>query len=529
MQVNLEMIYTRMQEEAVAAFSFYCGNRTITGAGIFPEDNEIARESGHLLVGTLEELLELDGREKLEGISVIAVDTQHIFQQQSGPASYRNACSKLDRMSEYLDYLIVQGGNVREWISKANRIIERYQEQNQNLMLSVIREEPLSEILGICSEIMDNPVILYDSGMNVIAVGGNCEKLIEDSEWRETLEKGYLSEHFIKNFKESGGLRSAGTTHRTAYINPGNGGLPSICCNLYHEDEKFAVFAVVETDIKLLPVHSILLEYLKELIYRRVFSENRQHKEKYSQLKNMLTGRLQGQSLEPGALNYSLKQQRWGREDGFYLLKVQMSKEDVATDMQLYVINLIEKVLKGCIPLQLGSDLYFIFNEKKTENFEEKLVLVNEKLVKYKLNSSVSYRFPDIINIYEQAYLTTAAIRLGTRIDREKYFYPYSKYRIIHIMDILAEKIDLKLLCNPEILHLHENDKDGILMQSFYVYMKENMSLSKAAEILNIHKSTLGYRLLKVERMVTLNLNDSDVRQSILLSCEILQYLNTYK
>ena len=98
MQVNLEMIYTRMQEEAVAAFSFYCGNRTITGAGIFPEDNEIARESGHLLVGTLEELLELDGREKLEGISVIAVDTQHIFQQQSGPASYRNACSKLDRM-----------------------------------------------------------------------------------------------------------------------------------------------------------------------------------------------------------------------------------------------------------------------------------------------------------------------------------------------------------------------------------------------------------------------------------------------
>ncbi|MCJ7845833.1 helix-turn-helix domain-containing protein [Blautia sp. NSJ-175] len=154
---------------------------------------------------------------------------------------------------------------------------------------------------------------------------------------------------------------------------------------------------------------------------------------------------------------------------------------------------------------------------------------MKEKLVKYKLNSSVSYRFPDIINIYEQAYLTTAAIRLGTRIDREKYFYPYSKYRIIHIMDILAEKIDLKLLCNPEILHLHENDKDGILMQSFYVYMKENMSLSKAAEILNIHKSTLGYRLLKVERMVTLNLNDSDVRQSILLSCEILQYLNTYK
>lgn len=529
MQVNLEMIYARMQEEAVAAFSFYCGNCSLYSACMFPDKSETARESGHLLVGTLEELLTLDGQENLEGISVIAVDSQHIFHQQSGLVSYRNACSKLDRMSEYLDYLIVQDGSVREWVFKANQIIERYQEQNQKLMTSIIREAPLSEILDISSEIMDNPVILYDSGMNVLAVGGDPKKIMEDPEWRETLDKGYLSEHFIRTFKENGGLYSAGTTHITAYIDPGNGGLPSICCNLYHEDKKFAVFAVVEADIKLLPVHGFLLEYLKDLIYRRVFRENRQHAEKYSQLKNMLTGRLQGQSLEPGALNYFLKQQRWGREDGFYLLKVQMSEEDVAADMQRYVINLIEKVIKGCIPLQLGSDLYFIFNEKKTEDFKEKLESVKEKLIKNKLNSSISYRFPDIINIYEQACLTTEAIRLGTRIDREKYFYPYNQYRIAHIMDILAEKIDLKLLCNPEILHLHENDKDGILMQSFYVYMKENMSLSKAAEILNIHKSTLGYRLLKVEKMVTLNLNDSDIRQSILLSCEILQYLDIYK
>ena len=62
MQVNLEMIYARMQEEAVAAFSFYCGNCSLYSACMFPDKSETARESGHLLVGTLEELLHWTGR-----------------------------------------------------------------------------------------------------------------------------------------------------------------------------------------------------------------------------------------------------------------------------------------------------------------------------------------------------------------------------------------------------------------------------------------------------------------------------------
>ena len=65
----------------------------------------------------------------------------------------------------------------------------------------------------------------------------------------------------------------------------------------------------------------------------------------------------------------------------------------------------------------------------------------------------------------------------------------------------------------------------GKLVDSLYYYLLCGKGLAAAARRLKIHKSTLGYRLLKIEDIVHLDLKDERICQMAVYSCEIVRYL----
>ncbi|MCD7956893.1 MAG: helix-turn-helix domain-containing protein [Lachnospiraceae bacterium] len=53
--------------------------------------------------------------------------------------------------------------------------------------------------------------------------------------------------------------------------------------------------------------------------------------------------------------------------------------------------------------------------------------------------------------------------------------------------------------------------------------------MTKAAKEMNVHKSTLGYRLHKAEDIAGLDIEDAGVRQKVIFSCEIIHYLKSFE
>ncbi len=64
-------------------------------------------------------------------------------------------------------------------------------------------------------------------------------------------------------------------------------------------------------------------------------------------------------------------------------------------------------------------------------------------------------------------------------------------------------------------------------MYSLYIYLKNEKSLVLASKILNIHRSTLIYRLNKINEIIKVDLDDADIRFHMILSFEILRYLES--
>ncbi len=58
------------------------------------------------------------------------------------------------------------------------------------------------------------------------------------------------------------------------------------------------------------------------------------------------------------------------------------------------------------------------------------------------------------------------------------------------------------------------------------VYLEQNLSFRKCADLLNIHRNTAEYQIRKIEKALDLDFSDHKIRQQFLLAFQIMDYLD---
>ena len=72
-----------------------------------------------------------------------------------------------------------------------------------------------------------------------------------------------------------------------------------------------------------------------------------------------------------------------------------------------------------------------------------------------------------------------------------------------------------------------DREKNTDYYHTLRVYLENERSIPRTSEALIIHRTTLQYRLEKIEQLTRLNLDSEDVRIYLMLSYKILNYVNT--
>lgn len=123
------------------------------------------------------------------------------------------------------------------------------------------------------------------------------------------------------------------------------------------------------------------------------------------------------------------------------------------------------------------------------------------------------------------AYLqAVSAVRYGMMLNPEAGIYFYSHYYIYEMLedykkryaldDMFVQK--LRLLRDPE-----EERYDNLSLLRNYLLTER--SISSTAKIMHMHRNSVIYRLNKIQEILTLDLNDPDVRLRLLISFKILE------
>ena len=120
--------------------------------------------------------------------------------------------------------------------------------------------------------------------------------------------------------------------------------------------------------------------------------------------------------------------------------------------------------------------------------------------------------------------------------DPEQRIYRFEDYSMYQIVGLCVDNLkalhggDPVYLCHPGVITLVAYDsKNGTnLFQVLFTFLKNVRNLTQTARALFFHRNTLQHKIEKIESIIGEDLDSSAIRQRLMFSCTVVEYIQKY-
>lgn len=151
------------------------------------------------------------------------------------------------------------------------------------------------------------------------------------------------------------------------------------------------------------------------------------------------------------------------------------------------------------------------------------------------INAAVSYSTRDFGKLRTLFLITKRILYIAPRLKLEpnKHLFHHDRYAVYYILDLCSQRYiqlhghsDIIYLVHPAIIQLTRYDAvhDTGLRDLLYYYILNSGNLAKTAADAHMHRNTVINRMKKLQSLVPLNLEDGELCQRLLFSCQIVKY-----
>lgn len=120
--------------------------------------------------------------------------------------------------------------------------------------------------------------------------------------------------------------------------------------------------------------------------------------------------------------------------------------------------------------------------------------------------------------------------------DPQERIYRFEDYSMYQIIGLCVDNCrafhggDPVYLCHPGVITLVAADRKEKtnLYQVLYTYLKNDRNLTQTARELFFHRNTLQHKIEKIESIIGESLDSSAIRQRLMFSCMVVEYIQKY-
>ena len=121
--------------------------------------------------------------------------------------------------------------------------------------------------------------------------------------------------------------------------------------------------------------------------------------------------------------------------------------------------------------------------------------------------------------------------------DPDERIYRFADYSMYQIVGLCVDNCrmfhggDPVYLCHPGVITLatHFLKRGTNLFPVLYTYLKNDRNLTQTARELFFHRNTLQHKIEKIESILGESLDSSSIRQRLLFSCMVVEYIQRYQ
>ena len=400
-------------------------------------------------------------------------------------------------------------------------IFERYDEWHNGFMRAIMDRAPLEELLEVGCSLFRNPISLASPSLeNLALAGAKLPRDIRGSIWETILDKGYSPLEAIKK-DELDQLISeienwnaprlsrpqqaySDNCFLIAPVNDGSRYPPALASSDICEpftDGQVDLVALIASGVE---------TYLQ-------LTDATGHA--FTELALIAETLFKGSAVDARRMAHALKQRQWRAEDD-YVLACMLDSEIVLVDA---VATRVANVASETLAVHYEEQLAIIVNCTRTDG-EATLDALDAMFADMGLSGGVSYTTNGFVNISRALEQARIAARLASTQATSGLLRFASNYMrcIAHMLEQQASRPSLM---HPAVIALEKLDKGAILIDTLACYLQHDGNASRTAQKLFLHRSTLAYRLNRIESATGLALRElsDNEAMALLISCLIAQ------
>ena len=404
-------------------------------------------------------------------------------------------------------------------------IILYYENMFDHLLSVVSSEAGLQALTDILSNYLNNPVMIFARGLKLLAYSRNLG--MDYKPWLDTIENSYLVVAPEKSLLLK--IQSEMTArNKSPFLFYAEGMKYKIACSaIMRRDASIGTFQVFEYNR---PITQGLLDLMEAMNSYLTIEVNKNEMIHFNN--GILNGQLVVDLLENKVANFQVLKRRsenlgWRLAENTFVLSIRSPSVFLPDEKLAKIRSQLNTLLPASNGLIYDKSVVAIINidtdspfNSNTEN--NLLVLLKEWNLCCGISNS-STNLLDAAKLYKQSL---QAIKLGLLFDPNVFIYHYSQFSLYDFFDRCLQNEDIDSYFHPSIVILksYDDQHNTMLLNTINIYINNNNNQMETAKQMFIHRSTLLYRLHKIEELTGINLSDPDTIFHLQLSFKLLQY-----
>ena len=137
----------------------------------------------------------------------------------------------------------------------------------------------------------------------------------------------------------------------------------------------------------------------------------------------------------------------------------------------------------------------------------------------------VSTELGSFLDIHDGFVQASIALEYGKKSSSMLWYYHFERYALRFLLDCARTKIHPRLLSSEKLRKLRDYDAENNteLYHTLEVYLQLERNVVQTSKALFIHRSTLFYRLARIQKIVEMDLENESERLYLALSYKLNQ------
>lgn len=394
-----------------------------------------------------------------------------------------------------------------------------------NKLLEIIKEnQGLQSLLEEIAAILGNPGSIVNRNLKVLAGISYMPNTVNEKFYSEFIKKIQTNGYSVGGSKmgiETYLSKNNHNTEKPVFFNVNDGAeFPCISYNIKLQNKTIGWFNVYEVEKPFTETTSDLMMFFSEILSielskNELISLNDETKYEY-----LCADLLDVKSLSNREIEQLFEYLNFPMCNDYLLIVITSPMISNEYSKFSYLKSMILSFVKCNLCILYKHRIVMIFESSSEHLFSQFRTFLADS----NMFAGISKSFTNIKDIKKAYTEAVKAVELGIKLNEPGSIFRYKDLQLYHLIDLCAKQKDIKDFCVPTLFKLMEYDPE--LSMTLYLYLRNEKSQAKTARELHIQRSSLLYRLRKIEEILELKLDDYQSVLHLQLSYEILNYLD---